>query len=72
MRNELGTGVIDAATEQRLIVEGYTYAQRVFHADGSFHLRLCKGNIHKAAASLLLSAIQLNNTTNTIQREITL
>lgn len=61
MRNELGTGVLPVEQESKLIAAGYTYAERVFRPNGSYRLRLSKGNIHTAAAALFLSAIkQLN------------
>lgn len=73
MRNELGTGVLPHDQEQRLIADGYTYAERVFRADGTYRLRVCKGSIQKAVTDLFLSAItQLNTTTLSQGSEITL
>jgi hypothetical protein len=52
-RNELCKGLLDPEIEQRLLAQGATYAKRVFHPDGKFHLRTATTPINAIAANVL-------------------
>ena len=51
--NELGKGVFDPETEQRLLAQGVTFAERVFHPDGKYHLRTATTPIDEIAVNVL-------------------
>jgi len=59
-RNELGKGILDPAVETELSAAGVTYARRVFHADGKYHLRTATTPIGTIAANVLRP--QINST----------
>lgn len=60
-RNELGKDILGPAVESKLLAAGVTYARRVFHADGKFHLRTATTPISAVAANVLKPA-KLDNT----------
>lgn len=68
-RNELGKNILDPSVEAELLAEGYTYARRVYHADGNYHLRLAKAPIRLIAAEIFLSGNHLVNNTILISRQ---
>lgn len=51
--NELGKGVFDPETEQKLLEKGVTYAERVFHPNGKYHLRTATTPIDEIAVNVL-------------------
>jgi len=61
--NELGKGILDPAVECKLLAAGITYAERVFHPDGKFHLRTATTPIDVIAVNVLKPAkLQINST----------
>lgn len=54
-RNELCKGILDQETEQRLLAQGYTYARRVYHPDGKYHLRTATTPIDEIAVAVLMT-----------------
>ena len=51
--NELGKSILDPETEQQLLERGITYAERVFHPDGKYHLRTATTPIDEIAVNVL-------------------
>jgi hypothetical protein len=62
-RNELGKGILDPAVESKLLAAGVSYARRIFHPDGKFHLNTATTPINLIAANILKPSKQQINTT---------
>ena len=61
--NELGKGILDPAVESELLAAGFIYAERIFHPDGKFHIRIAKTPINLIAANILKpTKPQINST----------